>query len=121
MATTENSANYCDGKSREFTVRFTNIVTGKVVYAAIALTTCSDPLDCLAMTEGEAKSAAESMIAYYRGATAEVVPLPSGWSNNGRKTGDVILVSDPVVLPKAALQRISEVRLARASFYSAEA
>lgn len=77
-----NTARYCDGLSREFTVRFTRLVTGAEFYAAIAGTTCSDPLDCLAMTYDEALALASGLTAYNAGATAEVVPLPEGWSND---------------------------------------
>ncbi len=77
-----NTARYCDGLTREFTARFTALGHEHVVYAAIAGTTCSDPLDCLAMTESEAQAATKTWLPYYRAAVGEVIPLPEGWRND---------------------------------------
>ena len=80
---TRNTARYCDGLSREFTVRFASIGTDRVTYAAIARQTCSDPLDCLAMTYDEALALANDFDAtYYHALIGEVIALPEGWSND---------------------------------------
>jgi hypothetical protein len=82
-----NTATYCDGKIREFTALLLGHLTP--VYAAVAGTTCADPLDCVALTEEEAEIAgrawarrmtvrvATDLTQFFR-----VIPLPEGWSND---------------------------------------
>jgi hypothetical protein len=81
-----NTATYCDGLSREFTVRFECEFTGHTVYAAVAGQTSSDPLDAMAMTETEAAVHCGYLVSRaapgVAGMPGEVVALPEGWSND---------------------------------------
>jgi hypothetical protein len=82
-----NTATYCDGKPREFTALL--LGQSAPVYAAVAGTTCTDPLDCVALTAAEAEIAgrdwARRMTIRVATDLTEffcVIPLPEGWSND---------------------------------------
>lgn len=81
-----NTARYCDGLVREFTVCFEDAFTGRKHYAAIAGQICSDPLDCIAMTEAEAAAHCDYLVRRadprHYAPMGVVIPLPEGWSND---------------------------------------
>lgn len=98
-APARNTATYCDGKAREFTAVLLSGTEER--YAAIAGQTCSDPLDCVALTYEEAHQVGlewarrrtvrigTDLTRFYR-----VIPLPAGWSNDGGAA--------PAMLPQRA-------------------
>jgi hypothetical protein len=82
-----NTARYCDGKIREFTARLLDFDGTTYGYAAVAGQTCSDPLDCVALTEDEARLAGTQWAmtrtrAFDVSPLFEVIPLPVGWRND---------------------------------------
>lgn len=97
MSDVHNSARYCDGQSRQHTVRFLGAgIRGADLFAAVAGQTCSDPLDCVALTEGEAVAVGEAwarkrttMLATDLRTMFEVISLPAGWSNDGVSVSEV--------------------------------
>lgn len=103
MSDVRNSARYCDGQSRQHTVRFPSAgIHGADLFAAVAGQTCSDPLDCVALTEGEAVAVGEAwarkrttMLATDLRTMFRVIPLPAGWSNDGCPA-PVAMVAQPV-------------------------
>jgi hypothetical protein len=82
-----NTARYCDGQIREFTARLIAFDGSTYGYAAVAGQTCSDPLDCVALTEAEAHIAGNAWAmnrtrGFDTSRLYEVVPLPEGWHND---------------------------------------
>ncbi len=82
-----NTARYCDGLSREFTARLLDFDGSTYGYAAIADQTCTDPLDCVALTADEAHAAGKAWAnrrssAFDVSDLLEVIALPAGWSND---------------------------------------
>lgn len=86
-APVRNTARYCDGLAREFTARLIDADGSTYGYAAVAGQTCRDPLDCVALTAEEARTAGTAWAhrrtrAFEVGHLFEVIPLPEGWRND---------------------------------------